>query len=75
MGRRHGLFHGVEDRHAVDGLAALARHHAPDDIGAVVDHFLGVKAADPPGDALDDDAAFAVEIDAHQTALSLEFWL
>jgi hypothetical protein len=69
------LFHGVEDRHAHDGFAALAGHHAGHHVGAVVQHFLGVELRHAAGDALHDDAAAAVQENAHHTALILVFCL
>ena len=49
------VVHRVEDRHAVDILAGLARGDAGHDLGAVLAALLGVETALLAGDALDDD--------------------
>src|SRR5690606_15738472 len=67
------LFHRVEDGHAMDGLAAPARHHAADDLGAVIQHLLRVELGDAARDALHDDAGVAIYEDGHWTALTLVF--
>ncbi len=45
--------------------AAFAGRHAADDVGAVVDHFLGVERADAAGEALDEDRRIFVDEDGH----------
>ena len=55
-GRTLGVDDGVEDRNAQLRAAALSWADAADDVGAVGLHLLGVKAALPPGETLDDDA-------------------
>ncbi len=47
--------HRVENRNALDGLAALSRRHAGDHVGAVGAVAERVKGAFAPGDALDDE--------------------
>jgi hypothetical protein len=54
-GRVHRFLHGVEHRQALILGAAFARRHAANDVGAVLDHFLGVEGAFVAGHALDDD--------------------
>ncbi len=49
--------------------AALAGRHAADDVGAVVDHFLGVEGADAPGEALDEDRGVLVDENGHVSDL------
>src|SRR5690606_24466916 len=56
---------GVEHRQAEVLAAALARRHAADDLGAVVDHLLGVEGALGAGEALDDDLGVLVDQNAH----------
>src|SRR5690606_9495623 len=77
VGRRHvddrGVGAGLLD-HVGDGVehgqaevlgAALARGHAADDPGAVLDHLLGVEGALGAGEALDDDLGVLVDQNAH----------
>ncbi len=64
-GRRHRLGHGVEDRYALDVLAALARGDAGDHLGAVVAVAQPVEAALAAGQALDGDLGVLVDEDAH----------
>jgi hypothetical protein len=45
--------------------SAAARRDAGHDVGAVVQHLLGVEAAGRAGDALDEDARLLVDEDAH----------
>jgi len=45
---------GVEDGHAFELLAALARRHPPDHLGAVFDHLAGVEGTLAAGYALYD---------------------
>ena len=49
--------------------AALAGRHAADDVGAVVDHFLGVEGADAAGEALDEDRGVLVDENCHVCGL------
>src|SRR4029079_19076322 len=58
---------GVEHRDTpVEGrLAALARRHAGDERGPVLEHRPAVELALEAGDALDDEARVAVDEDAH----------
>src|SRR5690554_3915833 len=44
----------IENRRAVNLLATLAGGHATNDVGAVRDHLLGMKATDRTGDPLHD---------------------
>src|SRR5262249_17450032 len=55
----------VEDGHAFDDLAALARGDAADDLRAGGEHALGMAQALAAGDALDDNARVLIEEDAH----------
>ena len=55
--------HGVEHRQFDVGGAALPRGHAADDLGAVIDHLLGVEGALRAGEALDDDLGVLVDQD------------
>ena len=65
-GGLHGLLHRVEDRHgAKDPLAALAGGGTAYDVGAVVDHLLGVEIALAAGDALHEQPCVAVDKNAH----------
>ena len=50
----HGVVHGVEDRPALVGRAALAGRHAADDRRAVGRRLLGVKRPLAAGQALDE---------------------
>src|SRR5690606_23351509 len=61
----HRVLHGVEHRQADVLLATLARRHAADDPGAVLDHLFGVEGALRPGEALDDDLGGFVDQHAH----------
>src|SRR5690606_20706694 len=45
--------------------AALARGHAADDLGAVVEHLLGVEGALLAGEALHDHLGVLVDQNAH----------
>src|SRR5690606_15619432 len=56
---------GVEHGQAEVLGAALARGHAADDPGAVLDHLLGVEGALGAGEALDDDLGVLVDQNAH----------
>ena len=53
----------VEDRHAVDLGAPLARGHPGDQVGAVVAIAERVEPALPAGEALDDQAGGLVDVD------------
>ena len=53
--RLDGLAHRIEDGHAADDLAALARRHAAHDLRAVVEHLLRVERRCLARDALNDD--------------------
>ena len=41
-------------------FTAFTRRYTADDMGAVVDHFLGMKGTDAAGKALDNDRCFFV---------------
>ena len=60
----------VEDRDAVDVLAALAGRDAADDLRAVVAVAQAVVLALPAGQALDDDLGVLVDEDRHDRFLS-----
>ena len=60
-----GLLDRVEDRHAVDVLAALARGDAGDQVGAVVAVAEPVEAALAAGQAGDDELRVVADDDAH----------
>ncbi len=62
----HRFLHGVEDRPIEVPLAAFSRGHAPDHVGAVSDHFLGVKRRLVAGEALQDHARGFVDQNAHR---------
>ena len=47
------------------GGATLARRHAANNVGAVVDHFLSVKGADAASEALDQDRGIFVDKNCH----------
>src|SRR5574338_524466 len=65
-GRLHRFGHGIEDRDLpLECLAALARRDAGDDLGAVLQHLLGVERAVAAGDALDEQPGALVDEDAH----------
>jgi hypothetical protein len=64
-GGRHRFLDGVEHRQAEMGAPALAGRDAADDVGAVIQHLLGVEGALVAGDALDDDRGGLVDEDAH----------
>jgi hypothetical protein len=64
-----GLFHGVKDGQALDGLAPLARRHAADHLGSVFLAALGVELPHLAGDPLADDAGVFVDQDAHGFSL------
>ena len=54
----HRVRDRIEYRHAEMLRAALARRHAADHFGAVLDHLLRVKAAFAPGKALHERRVF-----------------
>ena len=58
---------GVEDGHALDVLAALARRHARDELRPVGAVAEAVEAALRAGQALDDEPRVVVDDDRHQT--------
>jgi hypothetical protein len=55
-GLAHRVLDGVEHRPLEVTLATLARRHAADHVGAVIDHFLRMKGADAAGEALHDNS-------------------
>ena len=61
---------GVEDRDALDVLAALAGRDAGDDLRAVGAVAQAVEAALAAGEALDDELRVAVDDDRHSAAPS-----
>ena len=60
-----GVGDGVEDRDALDVLAALARRHAGDDLRAVAAVAQPVERALAAGQPLDDELRVAVDDDRH----------
>ena len=52
--RSYSLRDGVEDGYTFELLAALARRHPPDHLGAVFDHLAGVEGTLVAGYALHD---------------------
>src|SRR5215217_511688 len=62
---RDGLVHRVEDRGAVDVLAALARRDARDQVGAVALVVAAVERALAAGQAGDDELGVGSDEDAH----------
>src|SRR5690606_4785595 len=64
-----GIGDGVEHRQAQVLGAALARRHAAHDLGAVLDHLLGVEGALGTGEALDDDLGVLVDQNAHSNSI------
>ena len=64
-GGGHRVGHGVEDRDALDVLAALARGHAGHDLRAVVPVAQAVEAALAAGEALHDHLGVLVDEDGH----------
>ena len=71
-GRLDGVDHGVEDRDALDVLAALAGRDAGDDLRAVALVPEAVEGALGAGQALDDELRLLVDDDRHQPASSLQ---
>src|SRR5258708_732535 len=66
IGGTHRVRHGVEDLHrSAKGLTAFPGRHAANDLRAVLDHLLRVKAAIAARDALHDDRRGLVDEDAH----------
>src|SRR5881392_1090293 len=67
---------GVEDRALKMFGAALAWRDPADDVGAVLDHLLGVESAFAAGETLHDEARFFVDEDAHRAtpARATTFW-
>ena len=65
LGGVHRLAHRVEHRDAGHPAAALARRHAGDDVGAILQHLPGVKLALAAGDALHNQACVFVDQNAH----------
>jgi len=59
------LAHRVEDRDAVEGLAALPRRDPGDDLRPVVPHGARVEGAVTPGDPLDHHPGVLVDQNAH----------
>ena len=65
---RDGVVEGVEDRDALDVLAALAGRHAGDDLRAVALVVERVERALAAGDARHAQARVVVDEDAHRAA-------
>ncbi len=61
----NSLGHRVKDRHVVNRLSPLARSDSSHDMGAIFDHFLGVKCAFAAGDALHQKFGVFVNQDTH----------
>src|SRR5690606_41855335 len=64
-----GIGGGVVRRQAQVLGPALARRHATPDLGAVLDHLLGVEGALGTGEALDDDLGVLVDQNAHSNSI------
>ena len=64
---RHGLGDGVEHRHALDVLPALARRDAGDEVRPVAAVAEAVEPALGPREALDDEPRLVVDEDRHQS--------
>ena len=61
-----GLLDSVEDRHLVlEAGPALSGRDAGDEVGAVLEHLLGVEGPGAPGDALAEEARSLVDENAH----------
>ena len=71
-GLRDRLVEGVEHRDPLDVLAALARSHAADDLGAVVAVAQRVERALAPGDAGHAQLGVLVDQDAHPRCRQLD---
>src|SRR4029079_17501314 len=69
-GLADGVGHRVEDRNASveRRLAAFARGHPRDDLGAVLEHRLAVEGSFAAGQAVHDGPAGSIDEDAHATA-------
>src|SRR5262249_17271707 len=66
-GLLHGVAHGVEDRPALVGGAALARRHAADDGGEVGLRLLRVKSSFASGESLDDQPRRFIDQNSHSS--------
>ena len=67
-GEAHGLLGGVVHRDLLepgDLAAALARRDAGDDLGAVLDHLLGVERTGRARHAVNDETRVESDEDAH----------
>ncbi|MNT37545.1 hypothetical protein D3C72_1736850 [compost metagenome] len=60
-GALHGVGNGVEDRQVDMGGATLARGHAANNLGAVLDHLSGVEGALLAGEALHDHLGVLID--------------
>src|SRR5439155_24552068 len=67
----HSLSHSVEHRPLQMLRAALARSHAADHIGSVVDRLLGVERALSSSETLHQQACVLIDQDAHRCTASL----
>jgi hypothetical protein len=59
------FFYSVENRYSMDGLAALSRDNATNDISAIFQHIFGMELCHPAGDPLNDNARFTVYKNTH----------
>ena len=60
-----GVLHGVEHRQTNVILARLARRHATDQLGAVIERLLGMESALGAGEALTDHPRLLVDQNSH----------
>ena len=60
VGCAHGILDGIEYRPLEVALTTLAGGDAADDVGTVIDHFLGMEGTDAAGKALYDNAGVFV---------------
>ena len=61
-----GKFHTLQCReYGTNVFAAATGRHAADDVGTVIDHFLGVESADATGKSLHDYGCFFIQEDTH----------
>ena len=61
----HGVLHRIEHRTVEVALPPLSRRHAPNYVGAVLDHLAGVEGPFGACESLDDDAGILVDENAH----------
>src|SRR5438132_4482975 len=71
-----GVSDGVEDGALELFRSTFARRDPADDACAIFDHLLGVESSFAAGEALDDEASFFVDQDAHRAppARATTFW-